>query len=110
LPKASAIFVAVFGLLPTPSNADGPVQIGAALQRIEDEKSQPLICVNSPVIKKYQVVYGQADLVAAALREKYRGSGIQVTALGANAILVFGSASDHDEIARRIAPYQIGGR
>jgi hypothetical protein len=110
LPTAIAIFVAAFGLLPRPSNAEWKAQIGVALQKIEVEKRQPLICADSPVIKKYQVVYGQADLVAAALREKYRGSGIQVTALGANAILVFGSASDHDEIARRIAPYQIGGR
>jgi hypothetical protein len=62
----------------------------------------PVYFADPPCIKKYPVVYGQANLVASILKETYKGTWIRISAAGENAIFVYGAPADQKEIAEQI--------
>jgi hypothetical protein len=103
----AAILAALFFWLPCVSNAQWTSQIEIGL--LSAKELRPIIADTS-CLRKYQVVYGQAHLVAAILKEAYKNSRARISAAGENGILVWGSPSDQKEIAEQILPYEIGGK
>jgi hypothetical protein len=103
----AAILAALFFSLPCVSNARWTSQIEIAL--LSAKELRPIIA-DAPCLRKYQVVYGQAHLVAAILKEAYKKSPARISAAGENGILVWGSPSGQKEIAEQLLPYQIVGK
>jgi hypothetical protein len=97
LQAVALLAAAFFGLLAPPSHAE----------QTENEDEKPVvICSGSPEMKKYRVVFGQAELVAAALQD-FKGPRLTfVKAEGKDAVLVFGTPNDQREIAKYIEPYR----
>ena len=69
------ISLAMFVFFPGVSNAQWQPLVNVAFRKFEE----PRIILCGPIIRKYPVVFGQACLVAAIIKESCKGARIRIS-------------------------------